>query len=444
MLKRTIAILLACVMILAMIGCGKQQAPADGGTDTGTTQPASGEKKTLTVWVGKIFSEDANALFEQRLMDFGKEFGIEMKVEMMEEDDFATKFNAAIEAKQLPDVTFMKDDTANNLYPNVPLMDLTDIIPQIEKNTGRKLFESYYKSSAVDGKYYILPLYSSFQPAIYRTDMLEKAGLTEFPDTWDGVVAFARKVSDPDNGFYGLGIGCGSGDNDGGDVMRQILWAYGGGLFDKDGNPNAVTAENAKAFQLYADLYAEGVIPPSAPQWDGGGNNKSYLGGESAIVFNAFTLKAALAEPGYEDLAAQTGYAVMPDGPRLAAIFGYSITNTCKDVDSAVKLLEYISDKTWYNAYVQSVAPVLGPVFVDTQDEAVWKDPVNHIYIENLTNPSITAYGYPCATVLGKVNGAKVNNQNLLNTALQRITVDQMPVEEALQQLQKDMEEAVK
>lgn len=34
------------------------------------------------------------------------------------------------------------------------------------------------------------------------------------PETWDEVFEDAKKVSDPDNDFYGLAMGCGENDDD--------------------------------------------------------------------------------------------------------------------------------------------------------------------------------------------------------------------------------------
>ena len=55
-------------------------------------------KKSLTVWVEKSFSDDANWAMEQRVKEFGKEFDVDVSVEMINALDFMTKLNAAIEA----------------------------------------------------------------------------------------------------------------------------------------------------------------------------------------------------------------------------------------------------------------------------------------------------------------------------------------------------------
>ena len=127
-----------------------------------------------------------------------------------------------------------------------------------------------------------------------RKDKLEEKGITELPKTWDEVFEVAEQISDPDNGFYGLGIGCGPTDEDGENMFRMINWDQGGYIFDKDGN---ITLDNDVTKSLltkYKEMYDGGVIPKAASTWDPGGNNSAYLMGECGIVFNAPTLYLSL------------------------------------------------------------------------------------------------------------------------------------------------------
>ena len=106
------------------------------------------------------------------------------------------------------------------------------------------------------------------------------------PTTWDEVFKDAEKVSDPDNDFYGLAIGCGENDDDDENTIRQYMWNEGGYLFDEDGNVAADDKVTA-VFDKYAELYDDKVIPQDATTWDAGGNNGSYLAGRTAFCFNA-------------------------------------------------------------------------------------------------------------------------------------------------------------
>lgn len=58
---------------------------------------------------------------------------------------------------------------------------------------------------SVDGTLYAAPFYGESSMIMYRTDLMEKAGL-DMPDapTWEFVADAARKMTDKDNEIYGI------------------------------------------------------------------------------------------------------------------------------------------------------------------------------------------------------------------------------------------------
>ena len=91
-------------------------------------------------------------------------------------------------------------------------MDVTELVDEI--NEKRPYFDSVYEGAKYGGVNYFVPFTSSTCLMFVRTDMLEAKGITKYPETWDEVFEVAEKVADPDNGIYGLGIGCGPTDED--------------------------------------------------------------------------------------------------------------------------------------------------------------------------------------------------------------------------------------
>lgn len=79
---------LAGGLLLTMSGCGNSK-----------------DDKELTVWLEKVFSDDANTAIEDRIQQFGQEKGITVDVEFISATDFVTKLNTAVEAgRNVPDV----------------------------------------------------------------------------------------------------------------------------------------------------------------------------------------------------------------------------------------------------------------------------------------------------------------------------------------------------
>ena len=257
---------------------------------------------------------------QERLDAFAEESGIKVKYEFIGATDFMTKLNAAIEAgSNVPDITTSAVTKVVNYYPNIPYKDVSDIVNNI--NEERPYFEAVYEGTKIDGKHYFVPMTSSSTMMFVRKDKLEEKGITELPKTWDEVFEVAEQISDPDNGFYGLGIGCGPTDEDGENMFRMINWDQGGYIFDKDGN---ITLDNDVTKSLltkYKEMYDGGVIPKAASTWDPGGNNSAYLMGECGIVFNAPTLYNALrSDEANKELFENTEMVSLPAGSDLSLI----------------------------------------------------------------------------------------------------------------------------
>lgn len=399
--KRITALGMAALMVISLAACGGK-TESDGG---------SAEKdKTLTVWIEKVFSDDANNAMEERIKSFAEENNVEVNYEFIAATDFVTKLNAAIEAgSNIPDITTGAVTKVVNYYPSNPYMDVSDLVDEI--NTERPYMESIYEGSKIEGKNYFVPMTSSSTMTFIRKDKLEEAGITDIPQTWDELFDVAEKIADPDNGFYGLGMGCGPTDEDGENMFRMIMWNQGGYVFDKDGN---ITLDNDAAKQLlekYKELYDKEVIPPAATTWDSGGNNTSYLMGEVGIVFNAPTLYNTLAtDEANKELFENTEVVNLPAGndnnTTMGFAAGLSIMEGCKNVDLAKDLIKYLMDPEWYDDYLEITAPVYAPVFQDCEGNGIWADGVNAQVLSYAQN-SLGYYGYPVESIKGRAVAAK-------------------------------------
>lgn len=397
MKKKVLSLILAGAMVVSFTGCGKEEEKETG-------------KKSITVWVEKIFSDDANAKIEERLKEYGKEKDVVINCEMIPATDFVTKLNAAIEAGQsVPDIISADTTKVLNYYPSIPCKDVTELVDEINKE--RPYFQASYEGTKIDGKHYYVPFYSSSTLMYVRKDKLQEAGITQMPSTWSEVFEAAEKVSDPQNDFYGLAWGCGENDDDDENTIRQYMWNEGGYLFDKEGKIDA--DEKVKSvLDKYAELYKEKVIPPDATTWDAGGNNSSYLAGRTAICFNAPTLYNALvSDEQYSELLENTVVLAPPTGSENDIYMnfnrGFAIMNECKDEALASDVISYLLDKTWYDSYMEGIAPVFTPIFEDAKENQVWADNSANAETLKYVERASGYYGYPVETIKGRTVAAK-------------------------------------
>ena len=205
---------------------------------------------------------------------------------------------------------------------------------------------------------------------------------------------------------------------------------------------NATTVE---LLQKYKEMYDGGVIPRAGSTWDPGGNNSSYLMGESAFVFNAPTLYNALrTDEANKELFENTEVLTPPGGPdnntTLGFCTGFAIMEACDDVDSATQLVKYMLEKEWYNEYVGITAPVFAPLFEDIKEEAEWSDGINAQVISYAENAA-GYYGYPIENLKGRAVAAKHYFTFPIAEMMNKVVTGTMTPEEAAAHAKSKIEE---
>lgn len=442
-MKKVIALILALAMVLCLVACGAKEeaAPADSSDktpeaapETSSAEPAEGKK--LVIWLEQLFNEKPTDMITERIKEWGEVNGVEVEVSLVGAVDFANKLSAAIEGGGMPDVFASKYHRSLNFYPQTIAADVTELYEEIDANVGG-FFDSCKSSCYIDGVARTIPFWSSVTLMYCRADKLQEAGYDSLPTTWDEVFEMSRAISDPDNGFFGLGIGCGPTDEDGEAISRIAIWSNGGAFFDEEGN---ITMDNEATkwwFETYKQLYEDEAIPTDALTWDSAGNNNSYLAGQSGIVFNAATLANALKNnEDNAELYANTWIGPLPAGPDgsifLEGWTGFAIAEVSENKELAADLLRYLYDVEWYSQWSEYTAPVLGPSIKSVGLSSFWQDDPIHKAIVDTADSGVAYFGYPAKTARGMVVGIKTYYTYKLADMICAVASGDMTYEEAI------------
>ena len=110
--------------------------------------------------------------------------------------------------------------------------DLDDVIPGIRDGL------------TVDGKVYAAPFYAESSMIMYRTDLMEKAGL-EMPDkpTWKFIEKAAKEMTDKKDGVYGICLRGKAGWGENMAFITSMANSFGARWFDEDWAPQFDTKE---------------------------------------------------------------------------------------------------------------------------------------------------------------------------------------------------------
>ncbi len=429
------------LILTLLAGCSSGGGAGTGSSETpGNSSSSSGEKKSLTFWMKKQMFDAQNKMIEERAKQFGEENQVNVNIEFIAYEDFYPKWSAAIESSTPPDVSFFGYQEVGQFYGRDVLEDVSDLVAKVEQSNG-EIQSSLKQAISFEGKQYAVPFWTESTALYYRKDLLQAAGYSEPPKTWDEFREMAAKLTDTSKGIYGAGMGYGKGNSDAEWLTRAIIWSFGGSLDTKDGSTVIVnTPETVKAVQFIRDIFKQdGSTPPSSIGWDDSGNNKSYLSGQSAMIFNVGSLIGTLKNDNPE-LYEKTGIAMLPAGPAGTFIPGISnnlgIFKASANKELAREFIAYMTNIDWYGEWVLNGAPLTGPIYTKLADEAVWKEEKNKGFVDSIQN--FAFLGFPGAY---NPKAGEVYNLRYVNDMFQKMLLeDSYTPETAVKDLQASIE----
>lgn len=397
-----------------------------------------GAASTLTVWMKKGFVEAQNTMFEERVKEFAALRGIDVNVELIAYEDFFPKWTASIESGNLPDLSFFGYQEIGQFHASGLMRDLTPLVEEIESTYG-DIFASSKKAITFEDKIYGVPFWGEGTALYYRQDLFEEAGIANPPDTWEEFREIAIKLTNPRQGQYGAGIGYGAGNSDAEWLSRSIIWAFGGAIFGEDGKSVIFNSpETSEAIQFITRLFTEDeVTPPGAVGWDDGGNNTSYISGQSAMVVNTGSIIAALRRD-YPDLLERTGVVVLPQGPAGRFTAGISnnlgIFKDAPNAELAEELLVFLMDPEWYQEWISVSAPLALPVYEALAEDTLWQEPHHQAFMDSMETFEYLGYRGPYTPAAGEIY-----NLRLINIMFEDIIVNGKPIDQAIASFEQEV-----
>jgi sorbitol/mannitol transport system substrate-binding protein len=233
----------------------------------------------------------------------------------------------------------------------VPLDDLSaeydadDILPAMRDGLSH------------DGTLYAAPFYGESSMIMYRTDLMEAAGL-EMPDapTWDFVAEAARAMTDKENEQYGICLRGKAGWGENMAFLTATANAFGARWFDEDWNAQFDSEAWSNTLNFYLDLMAD-AGPPGA---SGNGFNENlslFQQGKCGMWIDATVAASFVTNPNDSSVADKVGFALAPDtglGKRGNWLWAWALgipAGTQKE-DAAKEFIEWATSKD----YIELVA----------------------------------------------------------------------------------------
>ena len=215
---------------------------------------------------------------------------------------------------------------------HVSQKDLDDFIPSIWDFVRFK------------GKTYAFPLTSFGRALFYRADWFEKAGIPA-PETWDDVIAAAKKLQDPAKDIWGLTV---RGKRDDGTAQGwlPIFYAMGGKFVDEI--PQIDSDAGVKALQLYQDLvYKHKVMSPDTVSYGSGEARGMFISGKAVMSIIGSHIAPAVVKGGTSYGAFKLTHIPVPvkgmQPTNVATSYQWGILSNTRYPDEAMRYVNYLS-----------------------------------------------------------------------------------------------------
>ena len=204
----------------------------------------------------------------------------------------------------------------------------------------------------VDGELYAAPFYGESSMVMYRTDLMEKAGL-EMPDapSWDFIAEAARAMTDKDNEIYGICLRGKAGWGENVAFLTATANSFGARWFDENWKAQFDSEAWANTLNFYLDLMAD-AGPPGASSNGFNENLALFQTGKCGMWIDATVAASFVTNPDDSTVADKVGFALAPDnglGKRGNWLWAWSlgIPAGTQKADAAMKFIEWATSKEY-------------------------------------------------------------------------------------------------
>jgi sorbitol/mannitol transport system substrate-binding protein len=216
--------------------------------------------------------------------------------------------------------------------------DVDDLLPAIRGGLS------------MDGKLYAAPFYGESSMVMYRTDLMEKAGL-KMPDapTWEFIGQAARAMTDKANGIYGICLRGKAGWGENMAFLTATSNSFGARWFDESWKPQFDQPEWKNTLDFYLKLMAD-AGPPGASSNGFNENLALFNAGKCGMWIDATVAASFVTNPKDSSVADKVGFALAPDnglGKRGNWLWAWSLAVPAgsQKTEAAQKFISWATSK---------------------------------------------------------------------------------------------------
>ena len=292
----------------------------------------------------------STAIDQALAAQFTKDTGITVKVipHASSSDDYYASLQRIFQG-QSGEIDVMMLDV---IWPGAFAQYLTDLNPKLGTD-AKAQFDTAIQNDTVSGKLVAMPYFGDFGMLYYRTDLLQKYGFSNPPQTWDELQTMAQKIIDGEKtsnaNFTGFvfqgkayeGLTC--------DALEWLASSGGGTIIDSSGK---VTLNNDNAVKALtrAHGWIGTISPPAVTSYQEDQALNSFQAGNAAFMRNWPYAYALANDPKQSKVAGKIDVAPLPhdSGQKSVGTLGgwqLGVNKFSKNQDAAIEFVRYMTSQ---------------------------------------------------------------------------------------------------
>lgn len=393
MKKKLLAMLLAASMLVGLTACGSgssgtagTDSAADSGAAKENTETASAQESSegeasantgeaITFW----YMGDSTTGIQPLIDEFTAETGVQVNVQSIPWQNLSEKLLTAIASQSGPDVMQTAVSRTAELVTADAIIDMTEYVNTVDGFAADKFYDASYASLEMNDKYYGVPWIVDVYCVMYRTDIFEEAGYTEFPTTQEEFFEACKAINEK-TGIKPYMIGAANNYNE----LFCYPYQSGSEIVTEDRKAVFNQPEYVEAMEYLNSFYEAGL---SERIFDGVAAYTKLANGEVAASYCGTWETSQLST--VEEMDGKWAIAVWPKGSATNdSVYAGSnlvIPSWTTNEDAAVQLIEFLT-RTENQLKFHELTGSLPAGREAWKDEILAGDPVLSVFGKQIEN----------------------------------------------------------
>lgn len=244
---------------------------------------------------------------------------------------------------------------------------LLDVTSRVTADMKSGMFPASWNGVTRNGKIYGMPWLMDVKYFMYNKELLQKAGITAPPTTWEELVEQARLIKQQGLAEYPIiwswnqkeGVVC---------DFTVLLFGNGGAFLDANGKPVFNNDKGVQVLSWMKQTIDDGLTNPGSISSDEMAVEADFLAGKAAFAVNWLFQYSDSNDPSKSQIVGQTAFAPMPvfaagaaagiKGSSVDGSSAFAIMATTPYPDQTWKFLTYLASNEVQIKYSAEMLPV--------------------------------------------------------------------------------------